>query len=146
MLRPKLIGASGRWAIPAHISELSAKNHVAERAGSYIYGTGVVWPWLFFRTLTDSGGSDGLEQEQIQTEGQPHGFNRPGSHGPIDGKQDVVNGGGVEVGRGGLAAPADQPEAARECVDGLGGAVAAGAAQLNEIVGGGKSEHEAPAV
>ena len=88
----------------------------------------------------------GLKQQQIQTEGQPHGFGGLGSHGAIDRKQDVVNGGGVEIRRGGGALLADELEAARECFDGLGGAIAAGAAQLKEIVRGGKGKEKAPAV
>jgi hypothetical protein len=51
-----------------------------------------------------------------------------------------VNGGSVEIGRGGYSALFDKREAVRECLDGSGHTIAAGAAQFDEIFSRGDSD------
>src|SRR5437016_12680794 len=90
--------------------------------------------------------SRGSKQQQIQTERHSHRFGRLRSHRPINREQDVVNACRVEVGSGGDAAPVDQREAARECLDGSGHSIAARAAKLYEIVRRRKGDQEASVV
>jgi len=80
------------------------------------------------------------KQQQIQTERHSHRFGRLCSHRPINRKQDVVNGGSVEVGSGGDEAPIDEREGARECLDGSGHSIAARAAKLYKILRRGKGD------
>ena len=75
-----------------------------------------------------------------------HGGGWGWAAGTVDGVENVLNGTGVEVGGGGDAALVDELEAGRERGDGLGGAVAADAAQLEEIVGGGDGDQQAAIV
>ena len=60
--------------------------------------------------------------------------------------QDIVDGGSVQIGRCGGAAPVDEREGGRECLDGAGDAVAARAAQLDEILRRGKGDEKTSAV
>ena len=53
-----------------------------------------------------------------------------------------MNGGSVEIGRGGDAAPIDESEVKRECLDGSGHAIAARAAQLDKVIRCGNGDEE----
>ena len=57
--------------------------------------------------------------------------------------EDVVDGAGVEVGGGGGAALCGEGEVGMEGFDGAGGAISGGAAEFDEIVGGGDGDEEA---
>ena len=92
----------------------------------------------------------GTKQQQIQAEGDLHGFGRLSAHGPVNGEQDIVNGAGIELGSGSDAAPVDQRKVGREGLDGTIDPIAAGClcgtAKLDEIVGRGKGNQEASVV
>jgi hypothetical protein len=60
--------------------------------------------------------------------------------------QDVLNAAGVKIGEGGDAALVNEPETGSERLDGSGHAIAARAAQLDEIVWRGKRNQEASIV
>jgi hypothetical protein len=87
-----------------------------------------------------------LKQQQIQTECHSHRFGRVRSQRPVNRKQDVLNGGSVQIGRGGGAAPVGKSEALGECRDGSRHPITAGAAQFDEILGRGKGDEEASSV
>ena len=56
--------------------------------------------------------------------------------------QDVLNTRSIQIFRGGEAAPIDQREAVRQCLDGSGHAVAADAAQFNKVLTRGKDDEK----
>ena len=67
-------------------------------------------------------------------------------HRPVNRMQDVLHGGGVEIGARGDAAPIDEREVLRECLDRSGHAIAARAAQFDQIVGRGNGDQQASVV
>ena len=86
---------------------------------------------------------DRPQQEQIEAEGDATGGGGLGLEGPVDGVEDIGDGGGVEVGGGSGAAMGGEGEVGGECCGGAIDAVAGGAAEFDEVVGGGDGEEEA---
>lgn len=86
------------------------------------------------------------KKEQIQTEGHSHGFGRARSQRPIDGEQNVLNPGGIKIGRSNGLQAIDKSEPMREGLDSSRYAVAARAAQFDQIAGRGQGNQEVPVV
>src|SRR5208282_6693822 len=86
------------------------------------------------------------KQKQIQAESHSLRFGWLQSPRPINRKQDVVNGGSIEIGRGGNALPINKREAVRKCFHRSGHAIAPCAAQLEEILRSGNGDEEASVV
>ena len=88
----------------------------------------------------------GLEEHQIETERQTHSLRGARLHRPVDRKQDVFDRRCIEISRSRDTRLAKQREALREFIERPAGAVAPGAAQLDEIVRRGNGDKETPVI
>ncbi len=83
------------------------------------------------------------KQKQIQAKRHPHGFGGLRPDRPVNGVQEILNGGSVEIGGGRDATLLGEGEVAREGFNRSRDAVAAFAANFNQVIGRGDGNQKA---
>ena len=83
------------------------------------------------------------KQKQIQAKRHPHGFGGLRPDRPVNGVQKILNGGSVEIGGGRDATLLGEGEVAREGFNRSRDAVAAFAANFNQVIGRGDGNQKA---